>query len=302
MKKILFLLLFSIYSISWSSAQISDTIVQLANYPLINDLNDITENNDTVTVANTEFKDGGLYSNGIYYDGTTNGSLIQTPKISNFNFNEFSIDLDIKIMEWGRNIIVFGDTWRWIRLFSDYDGKLNIAINLINDGYMEKNTEFELDINKWYKLGLSYKNSDNKILLFINDVFVDSVTPKAKIKHKMNFNFLNRDSGTSNTFKGYWKNLIIYNQAKTNSITELDDDLYVYPNPSNGIIHFDKLNLQEIDHLFLYDKLGKEIYHNKDILNSSICFHNLSDGIYYLKLILKNNKTFIKKIIINNCL
>ncbi|MCK7590765.1 T9SS type A sorting domain-containing protein [Subsaxibacter sp. CAU 1640] len=76
---------------------------------------------------------------------------------------------------------------------------------------------------------------------------------------------------------------------------EFNEEVIIYPNPSNGIINI-RTHL-EITDLQLYDSLGKRVLENR-ISNNQLDVSGISAGIYYLK-VLTESKQVLKKLIIN---
>jgi subtilisin family serine protease len=85
-----------------------------------------------------------------------------------------------------------------------------------------------------------------------------------------------------------------------NSIPENNTpEIYIYPNPTNGILYVQAINQQinQTDGIIkIYDMTGKEIYTTYQTNHSTtIHINHLSNGIYFIHLTL-NNSTYIKKI------
>jgi len=72
-------LLYTLLAITFSYAAVAQIpgYTLIADYPLTSDAVDATGNYGNTTLTNAPFQDGGVYSNGVYNDGTTNGSIIQ---------------------------------------------------------------------------------------------------------------------------------------------------------------------------------------------------------------------------------
>ena len=86
---------------------------------------------------------------------------------------------------------------------------------------------------------------------------------------------------------------------------EGNDEMIIYPNPSDGLIRISRTNLPAGNHqnsflqIIVYDMLGKQVYQNfvsenKDIIEIDIS--ELHNGIYSLQLVEPDGNTYIKKL------
>jgi len=85
------------------------------------------------------------------------------------------------------------------------------------------------------------------------------------------------------------------------SINNLNADITLYPNPSNGWINF-KLNDNQhrIDKISIYDILSNEVFNTQESSSElNLNLSHLSAGIYMLHGHTSNGKRFVKKLIIN---
>lgn len=76
------------------------------------------------------------------------------------------------------------------------------------------------------------------------------------------------------------------------------DEIVIYPNPSNG--NFD-INLGNVDNPYsveIFSFSGQKVFEKQNTTSPEVSVHNLSTGIYIIKII-KGEKTAFKKIIIN---
>lgn len=190
----------------------------IAHYPLVYEGNDITENNPDMILENAPFQNGGVYSNGIYYGSDTTGSLVQTPSINNFNFDDFTITMDFKIDSYptGNNpIIIGGMLWRWIGAYMDGD-KLAFMANDGSDYYI---TDEVVALSQWHIISLRYSKQYKQIGMYLNGNLV--VLEEIPILlHNNDAIFSNEHGGSGDTFKGYWRNLEIFNTSQIAAINE----------------------------------------------------------------------------------
>ncbi len=77
------------------------------------------------------------------------------------------------------------------------------------------------------------------------------------------------------------------------------NNVFVYPNPSNGIFNISLGNLQPTG-IEVYDLTGKIVYSKKEItisnFETNIDLTQVTQGIYYVKII-ENNQSTVKRII-----
>ena len=86
----------------------------------------------------------------------------------------------------------------------------------------------------------------------------------------------------------------------TNSTSLMDDMLKVYPNPSSNYIYIENKN-SNINKTEVMNSLGIILFteYNSTKNVQIINFSTINKGIYFLKIYLENDATYIKKIIIN---
>ena len=91
----------------------------------------------------------------------------------------------------------------------------------------------------------------------------------------------------------------IYGYFKTNSILNIDEvsqeNIMLYPNPTNGILHIENAEGYQIE---IFTILGKSIF-NKPSVNKqeSINLSNLTPGVYYVKIQNQHTK-IVKRVIV----
>lgn len=224
----------------------------IANYPFNNDTStstfyqDITGNSsfiiDSSTNSTTNYlnDDLGLYSDGTnQYSGGGTGD-IKTPSINVDRTKSFAIELDFRmeVLGYGNNsigrpVIVAGTSYRWLGIEVNDNGNPGILYNNNNHSFA---TDIQLETNKWYKGKIEY--DFGVINLYIDNNLVKSVgTPSNTVTFTAEGQgstfdevFTNTNYSISQTFKGYWKNLKVYNSAK-NTNYEIGFEL---SNAANG--------------------------------------------------------------------
>ena len=87
-----------------------------------------------------------------------------------------------------------------------------------------------------------------------------------------------------------------YNWQASNSISELEMEVKIYPNPVNGIMNITSNEI--INNISIYNIVGQEIF-SENINNNSYRYNteDLPNGLYTIKLF-SENKTITKKVII----
>lgn len=97
--------------------------------------------------------------------------------------------------------------------------------------------------------------------------------------------------GTQNGLD-FWQNVLSTNEF------EIDAAIQIYPNPSKGLINISNNSGQNIKKIEIYNSLGGLLFKTNDLLNNQIRIFDLAKGSYFAKVILDDNKSIVKKIII----
>jgi len=289
----LFLAIISLFSLH------AQTDSLLANYPLITDGIDATANNDDMTLKNAPFENGGVYSNGIYIGVDTTGSVIATPSINNFNFDQFTITVEFRIDSYPSSknpVIIGGKSWRWIGAFIE-DEHLAFMANDYSNYYV---TDEVVELNTWNKLSISFSKKQKNAQLYLNGKLVyEELIPV--LVHNDDGQFLNYHGGTGITFKGYWRNLKIFDTSGPAAIAENNplNDIKVITNQRHVKIWLPsgekEVNLQ------ILDVVGKQLGSYRLTNRESIIHPQFSKTANYL-LVFTNGKgqKAVKKVFINN--
>ncbi|NOX85803.1 MAG: LamG domain-containing protein [Chlorobi bacterium] len=207
MKKIYLTLIFGLLTVAGLQAQ-----TLLAFYPFSSNGVDTTGNNEDAYLKNVTFSNGGVYSNGIYNGNDTTGSVIQTPSINNFNFDDFTVLLDFYVEEYpdfDKPIIIGGPSWRWLGAYMDENGILTL---MANDKAVFIKSEKSAALNTWNTLALSYEKNTGQLRLYLNSILIADGNVQ-ELTHNNDGKFVNDHRGEGQTFKGYWRNLKIYNSS-----------------------------------------------------------------------------------------
>ncbi len=119
----------------------------------------------------------------------------------------------------------------------------------------------------------------------VSSVNGNSLTPNMQYIHPTAFE--TRPTGTTIDVGAYeYDSTVFINDF-------LLEDVTIYPNPIQRSFNI-KLNDNVLEKVIVFNELGKKIYKNTF---TKVNILHLKSGIYYVKIVLKNGKTAIKKII-----
>jgi len=185
----------------------------IAYYQLMGNGNDLTGLNTPMTLHNAPFQNGGVYCNGIYtYPQGVDYCLAESPPISSFPFESFSISLDFFVTDkMAQPVWIIGKSCRWLGFYLSDDGTVALLYN--NWDFLA--TAKKYNLNQWHNAKISYDGNTAKI--FLDNSLAGS------LKFGNGYVQLNYGScGASDTeitvtnysngtvFKGYIKNLKVY--------------------------------------------------------------------------------------------
>lgn len=299
----------------------------MAYFPFSGNANDSSGNGQDGTTYNVQLTDNRFGdSNSAYlFSGNTN-SYIQFPAKYVLN-NTYSFSLWCKttaaIQSGSTNFMLEigqgnNGTGQQLTLHNFY---LGTYTGFTSGGYNMTSPNFGTSSKALPKIGewmhvVSVRDS-NYVLLFVNGKFIDS----HGVANKILPNYGTNAKGTigircdySSPFKGAIDDVCIYDRAiskteisqlyniKTNQKYdfEIDNNLSIYPNPTDDVLHVKISNSTNEALLFtLFDLNGKLITHAQ--LNGafhSINLGSLSNGIYLASVKNTQGKTLITKKII----
>lgn len=181
----------------------------IAHYPLSSDGNDITGNEEPMTLTNTPFQEGGIYCNGIYpQSGNPDYCLVTTPSLEGFDFKMFSISARFKVTESldvNRPVFVGGQLYRWIGFYLRKDG--TVAMKYNNNNYAYSAVHYSL--NTWHEATVTYDSTTGTGKLYLDDTL--ACTVDFQIVHgSYNKDITISDYSNASTFKGIFSDLKIY--------------------------------------------------------------------------------------------
>ncbi|MEN8194491.1 MAG: T9SS type A sorting domain-containing protein [Bacteroidota bacterium] len=93
----------------------------------------------------------------------------------------------------------------------------------------------------------------------------------------------------------YYGVMQYFENTSINSVSEIDqNNLLVYPNPVNDILHIEtEANIYKIE---IFNVLGKKVVIKENIVKQ-VSLNKMKPGIYTVKIILENNNCIVRKII-----
>ncbi len=269
----------------------------MASYPLTENGNDTTGQNDPMQLRNVVFENGGVYSNGIYYGNDTTGSEILTPPFPVFNYTNFTVQLDFYIDTYTYSrepIIIGGLLWRWIGAYID-EQKLAF---MANDFSIYDVTEVTVPDKQWNNLRFSYNQETGICYFYLNHVLV-STYEISEFNSGDDPRFGNSHTGAGQTFYGYWRNLMFFNAASPDGVQEIsslkeiiirssdNQLLIIVPQSENGVV------------LTISDLQSRIIKTTKLSAGSNTIGLSLNTGIYITSFTNPKGERFVKKIKIN---
>ena len=205
----------------------------IAHYPLSENTNDITGRNDTIQIANAPFRDGGIYCNGIYADGTPNACEVVTPQINKFNFASFGVSISFKIVDpitARLPILMFGYYYRWGSFFVTPDSFLGYSQGA-NFAYADP-TDIKYTPDTWHTVSVIYDSAENKGRFYIDGVYADSSF--WAFEHNNDRLFTVEHGGYGKTFKGFIKDIKFYSTVELTGLERDSLALVSLYNSSNG--------------------------------------------------------------------
>ena len=186
----------------------------IAHYPLLATANDTTANFSPMTLTNTPFSKGGIYSSGAYIGSSDpNKSNAETPQLANFNFASFALFGEFLIedsVSGGQPIFIGGEGYRWAGATLAAGNTLGMKSQGGNmyhpaPGYVTGGT--------WHSAMVTYDSIGAKWKLYFENHLVATDTGAIQHGTTGDRSILTNDLGTGRAFKGYLRNLKIYNNS-----------------------------------------------------------------------------------------
>ncbi len=281
-----------------------------ASYPLHENAMDATGKNAPINLVNAPFRDGGVYSNGVYIQSyQPDACLIETPRIEGLNFDLFAISVDFKVSErppflyWP--VFVGGRYYRWLGFNLSSDGTVALLFN--NDNIVPSKVRYSLD--RWHTATVVYSRATRICRFFLD--FRQAGRVKCDLVDGDDKAISNSNFSNGETFKGVLRNVRVYSapsegwlfallfgedlrndeafeqRAKTETASP---DISVYPNPFNPstTMRFELPTGMHV-RLKIYDMSGREVRSLVDEPRAAgvheVRFNgaSLSSGVYVYK-------------------
>ena len=189
----------------------------MAFYTLNNTAKDSQNHYSDMIFTNAPFSNGGIYCNGKYRYFEPDYCLIETPRIYDFNFQNFAVSVDFNVSEYPQYdqyhdampVIVGGNLYRWMGAYLTSTGKVGLQYN--NENYLVCNGNYSL--NTWHNIAIVY-NGQIGSLYFDHQqacsVAFSIVTGGQEEKEISTTNY-----SIGRTLKGLIRNLKIFSSAIT---------------------------------------------------------------------------------------
>jgi len=290
MKSILLFFVMLCITVSMADAQ-----SLMANYPLTQNGNDTTGQNDPMMLNNVVFENGGVYSNGIYYGDDTTGSEILTPPFPVFDYNNFTVLVDFYIdsyKEVREPIIIGGLLWRWIGAFID-DTKLAF---MANDFLTYDVSDIVVPPDHWNKLRFSYSKDAGLCYFYFNNELVSSYEI-SEFNSGDDPRFGNSHTGVGETFKGYWRNLVFYNAASPEAVQNISSLSDITVNTRGDELIIDVPYSQPEVVMSITGLRGRSVKTVKLSAGFNTIDFSLAEGIYLVSFTNDRGAVYVKKVV-----
>ena len=133
----------------------------MAHYPLLSNANEATNLTLPMTLTNAPFVAGGVYCNGIY-EGNPGFCKITTPKLTGFNFNQFSIAARFNAaVKRTMPVFIGGRSYRWIGFYLLANG--HVALRYNNSNTLDCGLIYTP--GTWYVATVTYNGTTAKLYL-----------------------------------------------------------------------------------------------------------------------------------------
>jgi hypothetical protein len=173
-----------------------------------------------------------------------------------------------------------------------YNGKLgnNIAMQLVMDGLkLQPCSPGFVDARDAILLADSLNNKfENKDLLW-----------KAFARRGLGYK---ANQGASSSTNDGTESFEIPPPIKNDGLNEMinNNQLKLYPNPSNGFVEIENVSQYKIDKIIVFDLMGKEIYNKKITTTASnlkLDLSNIQNGMYMVNIVFENQQKFTQKFV-----
>jgi eukaryotic-like serine/threonine-protein kinase len=184
----------------------------LAHYPLLENGDDATNNNDPMLLENVIYKEGGIYCNGVFPTFGNPGCWVGLPHVEGFYLNRFTVSMNFR-PESSINQPVFLVSHRFHRigLYLNADGSVSL---LHGNNRIDCRTAYS--VNEWNSAILTYDGTVAN--LYINPTLIINLPscsypvnlPEVPVSY---MGLANLREIPFTIFQGYVNNLLIFNEA-----------------------------------------------------------------------------------------
>ncbi len=177
----------------------------LARYPLTANAADALGTCEDMILVNSPFSNEAIYCNGIY-SGEPGGSSAGTVELTNLNFNGFIVAVEFMVAtnEY-RPVFIGGSLWRWGGAYTLGDGTLGLFLN--GGGPYPGSETYATGV--WHEVAFVYNAANTTAEVYLNGKL--SARRVDVLQHNNDQNIHNTHYGNGNAFKGYWRNLRVWN-------------------------------------------------------------------------------------------
>ncbi|MDX1477155.1 MAG: T9SS type A sorting domain-containing protein [Saprospiraceae bacterium] len=270
----IFIFLLSLCSLPLAAQDLSNLTLQ-AHYSLINSGDDATGNFGSLEMINTPFHDTcGIFSFGGYLFDTIDedSSFVGTPQIDALLHEQFAVQVEFKvdtIEDRGRPVLVLGDGWRYLGLFTWPDGTFRLVHN---DALYIPDAQVTLEVAKWHTFTVLHNRGQEASYYYIDGTQIWA-RADTLVQPDYDLRVTNTHGGFGWTWRGYWRNLRIYSSDVTTSTRQAwhPEEMLVMPNPSSDgtiSVHLQVAAGQQ-HQLRVTDMMGRTVQ-TRDILHDAI--------------------------------
>ena len=182
---------------------IVDCPATLANYALTSNMIDATGNYGNAGKSGTA---SGPTASGVCNDGTWTATDTYTPNLGALNPDNFEIEVEVSLNSFNHPIIIGGNSFRWIGLYTTAGGYLSILYN--NNNTIVTTTA--LTLSTYYKLKLIY--TSGLLQLYVNTVLVyENAAMPNPLTHGSDFDFYTTNYSNGTVLDGCIRNLSFTN-------------------------------------------------------------------------------------------
>ncbi|MBK7409235.1 MAG: T9SS type A sorting domain-containing protein [Saprospirales bacterium] len=278
-----------------SFAQDLSGFALVAHYTLQETAEDLTGNQDTIQLINAPFQGtDGVYSFGAYLNNALgeDSTLIHTPKMEVLNDTAFAFQVEFRLdtIRPGKPIVVAGDLWRYLGMHINSD----TTIRAMHNSVLYVTTSVPLNIDQWYTATLiHYKAGNGQTEYYLDDQLIFEI--EGQLDHPENdINISNTHFGQGSSYRGFWRNLKVYEAAETSGVSQLRgrESLAVYPNPFCASFVIKEAQFMGAPYT-ISDQIGRMVVTGIMDYNE-VRLTGLPAGIYYMRLVSPEGRIYLQ--------